>query len=321
MTSKERVTAAFCFNECDRLPFNFWMDRQLLMEYEEKYGRDFRVKHYGADVIETFPSLSWPCGESIMENSSIWFTKPIFEDWDDAKRLVLPELTENTLASVRETLNAYPDKAIFVNIPGPFTVLNQIRLLDNLYYDVYDNPDELYALVLRIASIHDRVIEEAVKLPITAIYFQDDIASSRGLILSLDMIQKYVFSTFRNGIAMAKANGKFVVYHSDGNVTDAFDALCAMGVDAVNPLQPEFNDLGAFKAKYHGRLAVYGGIDNTKIIPDGSVDEVRAHIRDIIEKLGTSGGLVLSSHDIPLHCPPENVDAMVDEILHNKIKQ
>jgi len=315
MTSKERVEAALSFRQSDRLPFNFWMDRQLLSEYEEKFGQDFRVSHYGADVIETFPSLAWPCGEYMVESGSLWYTKPLFEDWAEAENLVLPEVTDDTLASVREILAKYPDKAIFLNIPGPFTILNQIRLLDNLYYDVYDEPEALHALVSRIADIHDRVIAEAVKLPITAIYFQDDIASSRGLIMSLEMIQEFVFDSFRNGIAMAKANGKFVVYHSDGNVTDALNALCGMGVDAVNPLQPEFNDFAAFKAKYHGKLAVYGGIDNTKIIPDGSADEVRAHIRDIYATLGTGGGLIFSSHDITAHCPPENVDAMVDEIL------
>jgi uroporphyrinogen decarboxylase len=117
---------------------------------------------------------------------------------------------------------------------------------------------------------------------------------------------------------MAKNADKFVVYHSDGNITDVLDSLLEMGVNAVNPLQPEFNDFDVFKSKYHGKLAVYGGIDNTKIIPTGTTDEVRAHIRDIYARLGVGGGLILSSHDIPIYCPHENIEAMVDEILSLK---
>ena len=316
MTSKERVEAALRFETPDRLPFNFWMDRELFPQYEAKFGKDFRITHYGADVIETFPWFDWPRGEFEAEGGSIWFTKPAFEDWADASNLVLPEFTDNALVSIKETLAAYPDHAVFVNIPGPFTVLNQIRILDNLYYDVYDEPEQLHALIKRIMDIQDKAIAEVVKLPITAVYFQDDIASSRGLIMSLDMIKEFIFDYFQNGIAMAKAHNKFVVYHSDGNITEALDTLCEMGVNAVNPLQPEFNDFATFKAKYHGKLAVYGGIDNTKIIPEGSINEVRAHIRDIYQNLGHSGGLVMSSHDITIRCPQENIDAMVDEIVH-----
>ncbi|MDR0405729.1 MAG: hypothetical protein LBH54_02915, partial [Clostridiales bacterium] len=273
MTSKERVEKALCFEKTDRIPFNFWMDRRLLNRYELNFGKDFRVNHYQADVIETFPNLNWPQGEHKEENGSIWYTKPVFEDWEQADRLVMPEITADTFSDIKTKLDLYPDKAIFVNIPGPFTVLSSIRLLDNLYLDVYDVPSELHKLIKRIMDLQNKVIEEVVKLPITAIYFQDDIAASKGLIMSLDMIKEFIFDYFQAGIAMAKRNNKFVVYHSDGKITDALDTLLEMGVNAVNPLQPEFNDFAEFKRKYHKKLAVYGGIDNTKIIPDGTPEE------------------------------------------------
>ena len=315
MTSKERVERALTFRETDRMPFNFWMDRRLFDIYEEKFGADFRLTHYGADVIETFPNLAWPSGEFEMRDGSCWMVKPLLEDWSKWNELVMPQITEQTYAHIKDNLERFPDKAIFVNIPGPLTVLNGIRLLDNVYYDVYDYPDEMHRLIKRIMDIQNEVIKEVVKWPITAVYFQDDIASSKGLMLAPDMVQEFVFDYMKEGIAAAKTAGKLVVYHSDGNITDVLDTLMNMGVDAVNPLQPEFNDFDAFKKRYHGKLAVYGGMDNTKIIPEGSIDEVRAHVRDVYAKLGAGGGLVLSSHDIPLYCPQENVDAMVEEIL------
>ena len=55
MTSKERVLAALEFRRPDRVPFNFWMDRRLMAQYEEKYGPDWRVRVFDADVVETFP--------------------------------------------------------------------------------------------------------------------------------------------------------------------------------------------------------------------------------------------------------------------------
>lgn len=153
-----------------------------------------------------------------------------------------------------------------------------------------------------------------VKLPIAAVYFQDDIASSSGLVYSLPMIEEFVFDYFAEGIREARKAGKFVLFHSDGCVMSILDKLVEMGIHAVNPLQNDFNDFKLFKEKYHGKLAVYGGMDNTRVIPDGTAEDVKRHVEEVFQVLGRDGGLILSSHDIPLHCPKENVDAMVEAI-------
>ena len=224
MTSKERVEAALHFTKPDRMPFNFWMDRRLLAQWEQEYGPDFRQTYFDADVIETFPLLSWPGGKYIERDGSFWHTEPLIKDWKDADSLRLPSASdEGVFDHIRSNLQRHPDRAVFVNIPGPFTVLHPMRLLDNLYFDVHDYPDELHRLIERIMDIQNAVIEQVVQWPITALYFQDDIASSNGLMFSLPMIKEFVFSTFERGITMARAAGKPVVYHSDGNVTGVLD--------------------------------------------------------------------------------------------------
>jgi len=321
MTSRERVKKALNFEKPDRVPFNFWMDRRLLMQYEKKYGKDFRVVHYDADVIETFPQLDWPAGKGIERDGSFWYQEPYLKDWKDADAIKMPDpLDKKAYEHIMSNLYMYPGKAIFVNIPGPFTVLHMIRLLDNLYYDIYDYPDELHKLIKRVMDIQNIVIKNVVKLPITAVYFQDDVASATGLMFSVSMINEFILDYFKEGIDMAKKAGKHVIYHSDGNVTDMLDILADTGINAVNPMQPDFNDFKKFKVKYYGKLAVYGGIDNTGIIPDGSVEEVSTHIKDVFETLGKDGGLILSSHDIPLYCPSENIDIMVETIKKCKYK-
>jgi uroporphyrinogen-III decarboxylase len=315
MTSKERVIQQLSFKKTDRIPFNFWMDRRLMAEYDKKFGENFRVSYYDADVIETFPLLSWPAGRGEERDGSFWFTEPAIKNWDEADKLEMPDpLDEMVYENILANLKKYPDKAIFVNIPGPLTLLHGIRLMDNLFLDMYDYTDELHRIIKRIMDVQNEVIKKVVKLPITAVYFQEDIASSGGLLFSISMIEEFVLDYFKEGIEMARKAGKFVVFHSDGRVTDVLDKLVEIGIDAINPLQPEFNDFEDFKRKYHGRMSVYGGIDNTKIIPDGSADDIRNHIVHIFEKLGRDGGLIMSSHDIPMHCPYENIEAMIKHI-------
>ncbi|MGC8844015.1 MAG: uroporphyrinogen decarboxylase family protein, partial [bacterium] len=64
----------------------------------------------------------------------------------------------------------------------------------------------------------------------------------------------------------------------------------------------------------------YGGLDNSNIIPNGSVEDVKRHIYEVFEVLGKEGKLIFSTHDIPGHCPIENIDAMVSAIKSCRYK-
>jgi uroporphyrinogen decarboxylase len=315
MTSKERVIRTLNFKKPDRVPFNFWMDRRLLSRYENELGDNFRVTYYGADVIESFPLLDWPMGNYVERDGSLWFTEPILKDWGKVDELPMPDPNDpKVYDDIMTKLRRLPDAAIFLNIPGPLCVLHFIRLLDNVYYDMYDNPRELHKLIRKIFDIQNEVIKNVINLPITALYLQDDVACSYGLMASKPMLDEFVFDYFMEGIEMAKKAGKPVVMHSDGKVMDILDKIIEIGINAINPLQNEFNDFNEFKDKYHGKLAVYGGLENTKVIPDGTVNDVIRHVEEVFETLGKEGGLIMSSHDIPLHCPRENIEAMVEAI-------
>ena len=55
--------------------------------------------------------------------------------------------------------------------------------------------------------------------------------------------------------------------------------------------------------------------DNCFTIPQGTPEQVREHIDGQFRLLGKPfGGLILSSHDIDITTPDENIDAMVAAI-------
>ena len=59
VTSRERVQCVLRGELPDRVPFNFWMGRDKMAEYDERWGADFRLTHYDVDVIEAFLSYDW----------------------------------------------------------------------------------------------------------------------------------------------------------------------------------------------------------------------------------------------------------------------
>ncbi len=74
------------------------------------------------------------------------------------------------------------------------------------------------------------------------------------------------------------------------------------------------NDPRELKREYGGDITFYGGINSQSTLPYGTIEQVRAEVRDRVRVLGKGGGYICSSdHTILPGVPFENVLAMIDE--------
>jgi len=321
MDSKTRVLKAIAHEKPDRVPFNFWMDRRLMAEYEEKIGhRHWRVTHYGADVIESFHGLIFPQGPTEEKGGTIWHTGPAFKNWDEIDSLALPDPHDEQVYSLlKADLDEFPDKAVLLNIITPWGVLAEMRTYEKVYMDMYEFADAFKELSRRIADIMNVVVERACKMGVTAVYIQEDLATSQGLSMSPAMINEFCLDYAKGFVEIAKKYDKPVLFHSDGAVLDLVNLLDKFEVDAINPLQPNIVDAREFKNRFGNKMAVYGGLDNCFIIPQGTPEQIRSHVLETFEILGKpDGSLIFSTHDIPYEASSENVEALVSAIMECK---
>jgi uroporphyrinogen decarboxylase len=111
-----------------------------------------------------------------------------------------------------------------------------------------------------------------------------------------------------------RAEGKYVMIHSCGDVDELFDDLVELGLNCFNPFQPEVMDVAALVKQYRGRLAFHGGMSTQRTLPYGTVEDVRAETRRLIE-LGCDGGYIFSpAHAVEGDVPVENMVAFIEEI-------
>lgn len=318
MTSRERVQCVLRGEIPDRVPFNFWMDRDLMAEYDRRWGHDFRITHYGADVVEAFVALPWWADlpmKTVDDGKTLWQVEPLIERISDACDLTLPDPSSaDVYADIEAKRTAYPDKAIFALMLAPLDILQPLRLAEHLYLDIYDHPDDIHRILRRVRPVLEEAARHTCALDIDVLYLAGDLCGRDGPLVSPSHLREFVFDYLVGVIEIAHAAGKKVFYHSDGLVLPILDMYIEYGLDGCNPVEPRFNDAREFVRRTNGRLILYGGLDNCRIIPDGSVQDVRNHVRSQFEMLGREGRLIFSTHDIPSHCPLENLDAMVEEI-------
>ena len=222
---------------------------------------------------------------------------------------------ENVYSLIKADLEEFPDKAVFMNIITPWGVIAEMRTYERVYMDMYEYADEFKKLSRRIADIMNVAVERACKMGVTAIYIQEDFATSQGLSMSPQMIKEFGLDFAKGFVEIAKAYDKPVVFHSDGMIRDLIEPLKEFGVHAINPLQPNVNDIEEFKKRFGNSIGVYGGLDNCFVIPEGTPSQIKEHVLNSFNVLGKpDGSLIFSTHDIPLETPKENIEEIVRTI-------
>jgi uroporphyrinogen decarboxylase len=90
--------------------------------------------------------------------------------------------------------------------------------------------------------------------------------------------------------------------------------LIEAGLDAINPVQISCRGMEAeaLKRDFGKDLTFWGGgCDTQSILPQGTPDQVRAHVLRQCELLGPGGGFVFQQvHNIMANVPAENIVAM-----------
>ncbi len=103
------------------------------------------------------------------------------------------------------------------------------------------------------------------------------------------------------------------VYRQKTGVSVGPDEYFDVGIDILNPVQPECNDFREIARKSAGRLAFWGGISTQSTMPFGSPGEVAAAVARTKQMLGSEGGLLLApTHILEPEVPWENVVAFVE---------
>lgn len=309
----------------DRVPFNFWMDRDRMAELDAKWGADFRLTHYDADVIEAFPLINWYPGLSpkvYFDGKTSWQLEPMIDSIQKALDLPLPDPTEPAIyADILDKRSRYPHKSIFVLLGAGLALLEPLRLPQNLFLDIHDFPSTIHKTLRRYQPVVLELARRICQLDIDVLYIAHDVCGRNGPLLSPKHLREFHFDYIKELVDITHEMGKKVLYHTDGRVMEILDIFIEYGFDGINPLEFRYNDLPAFREKVGERLVVYGGLDNSNIIPNGTVEDVKRHVYEVFHILGAKGRLIFSTHDIPGYCPLENLDAMVEAIKSCRYNQ
>ena len=345
MTSRERVLIAALRKMPDRVPRDIQFERGVVAKMKAYFATEDLIAATRSDIVDVGPEPS-----RFLNNYVSYFSRKgvSWDEWGrgrvwDSEDHYAEYLYPLEKAESVDEILSYPwpdldapyryagldEKVANLHAQGyavrgsadvsetVFEIAWQLRSMDRLFQDMFYNEAMASALLDQIIFRNTVQAKAYASAGVDILYVGDDVAMQTGLMMSRKLWSKWLQP--RLGLVIQAARrikpDLLVQYHSDGKINDLIPDLIEVGVDILNPVQPECVDHRWVKERYGDRLAFDGGLGVQSVLPFGTAQDVRKHVREVIETLGAGGGLMIGpSHVIERDTPLENILAMLEAI-------
>ena len=330
ITPRERILQALAFQESDIVPYHLMIDQMVRPRLADYYHE---LQTFERHFTNHLPFYN-------LEPESLWLSPDTYVNsfgcgWRTgaSPHLEHPPLADPSLIGYQFPKLALPETFagagdFFARYNRHFTLCGiahgffdrgwALRGMENFLMDFITHPKFVGELFEALVYIYTQLIDHISAYPFDGIRFGDDWGYQQGVIIGASRWRKFVKPGIKSIFTHARGKGLAVMLHSDGDITELIPDLIEMGVQILNPVQPEAMDMVAIKRRYGRDLCLNGGISTQLTLPRLSAQAVRREVEACIRVLGKDGGYVLSpAKAILADVPLENAAALIDAMRQN----
>jgi uroporphyrinogen decarboxylase len=330
--SRERVRKVLAHQEADRVPYHAMRNAQvgelvetmnLLADGSSADHRAFclegdfaalrlepepeieRFRSYLGDLSTGTEVSCWGIGQQAQTTQAGWHAgHRMFHPLANVDTLQglasypFPDLAASGVdAGLEEKVRRLQAKGYTVLGQMSQTILEtayNLRGIPQLMLDFYERPLYVEALFCRIAQQRLFQARRFAEAGVDVLRIGDDIATQRGLMVSPAFYRERIKPLHAAVIGEARRVKPeiLVKYHSDGQLTDLLPELIDVGVNIINPVQPECMDLVEIKRTYGDQLVLWGCMPVQSLYAHGSAEDVRRHLEFLMQEIAVGGGMV-----------------------------
>ncbi len=332
MSSRERVVRAINFGRPDRPPIS----HAILPSAQYHYGAALKEiteavpEDFGWQLLPDLPPDKLPSlykqGTNVDEFGTVWKVTvegrcgiPVefpFADYADYANYEWPEFGAGVpryrlySGHMVGTSDEYYARGGWITF---FEQMQQLRGFEALLVDLMEGKPEVYRLRDDLLAFNLRWIDCWLESEYQGLHFADDFGSQLNMLISPDLWRSFFKPAYAEMFGKVKAAGLDVWMHSDGNICEIIPDFIEVGVDVLN-CEPFVNGLDRLR-EFAGRLCFRTDLDRKRIMPYASPQEVKEHVFETFEALGTSEGGLVACGEIGEDVPLDNIRAMYEAFL------
>lgn len=312
MTSRDLVKSAIAHRVTDRVPYCISFTPEGDQELQKVIGNRCAADFVDNDITPVAPP--W------------WDWHRLGPEWaapapPGAVPAVIGQGSYESFFDSLKRLRDQGDKYILAMIYGShFEKAYFARGIENFLADLAGEPVFAQRLLNRIIDKNLVMLENFLAgAEIDGVLLGSDWGTQLDLIMAPATWQEMIRPGEQREYDLIHSYGKEVWIHSCGNIEKVIPALIEMGVDVLNPVQPEAMDLAALKSRFGARLTFWGGLSTQRILPYGTPAEVKQEARRVRQLMAAGGGYIFApAQEIQGDVPAANIAALL-EVAREKL--
>ncbi len=331
------------FEEPEVCPYYIWVDKAMVPPLAAHYGPECFIGP--ADGTRTFAGsytamteiLSLHAadqgdgfidefGAHIRYGKAAWYIQRPALTEPSLKNYTFPDLTTaEHFKHLDSWLETHAERFKIVQLGSMFWERTWfMRTMENILMDLILSPDFVDELLDRLEALCLGVIDHLLKNygdRIDAIGFSEDYGTQRSLLISPEHWRRFIKPHLVRFAERIHRGGKRFYLHSCGHVQPIIPDLIEVGVDFLQPIQPEAMDILELKRSFGKDICLMGGISTQYTLQAGSVEDVRREVRTCLTHMAAGGGYVMAPAKAILPgVPIENAIALIDAFVNqNKL--
>ena len=198
-----------------------------------------------------------------------------------------------------------------------FEAFKYLRGLTQSLIDLIQNKDIAHKIMDMSVEYHLELGFNLIDRGVDMLWLADDLGGEFSLLMSPDTFREMIkpkMNYMINNLRKRKKDIK-IAFHSDGYIEPIIEDLIEVGVDVLNPIQPESMNPADVKKRYGKRLSLWGTISTQRNLPFGSIEDIENEVKERIKTCGSEGGFIIApTHNIQLDTPLENISTFYNAV-------
>lgn len=252
-----------------------------------------------------------------MHMSKMYHPMERFTSREEFAKYPYPEIDDAQFPALRSRIAKLHEQGLFVSESMQCTIWETawyMRGMEEMMIGMMTDDENTADHLDRITDLACRRARAYAEAEADLIFLGDDIGMQHTIMMSETLYREWLKPRLARVVSAARSQKPdvLIAYHSCGFVEPSIADLIEVGVDVLNPVQPECMNFSDIYAKYGDRLSFWGTLGTQRLFPFGTPEEVYDETLRNLRIAGARGGLLATpTHLVEPEVPLENLLAYV----------
>jgi uroporphyrinogen decarboxylase len=277
--------------------------------------RTMHVHHFlGMEMMRIFPPGGRILAPTVSGGWAQEHRGPI-GSWAELETYPLKRAEDADLSVLDFLDREMPETMRAFHVVSVWEAARDLMGFEQICLNLIEQPDLVEALLERITLFLEAVLRPCCDHPsFGAVYVADDLGYKTALMLSPELIRRYILPRHQRLADLAHAKGKLFFLHSCGQVYELVnDFIQKLRLDVKHSFEDAVMPITEAKRRYGTQMSLLGGMD-VDLLARADERTIRERTRHILEVCQPGGGFCLGSgNGVTSYIPLDNDLAMHDE--------